>query len=81
MTDEEGEESKRKLEAIESKYKISQLRKDVPQREVELTIEEDMDEGQLLAENKEILNTDLEDLIKSTGEDIEFEFYYNGKLV
>jgi hypothetical protein len=52
------------------------VKKDQPMREVELTIEEDIDEG-----NKDILNTDLEELIKSTGEDIEFEFYYNGKIV
>ncbi len=24
---------------------------------------------------------DLDDLIKATGDDIEFEFYYNGQLV
>lgn len=44
---------------------------------MELTIEEDMEhDGLGHPGNKEILNTDLEELIKSNGEDIEFEFFY-----
>jgi hypothetical protein len=31
--------------------------------------------------DKDIINTDLDELIKQNGEDVEFEFYYNGKLL
>ena len=35
-----------------------------------------MEEG-----DKEIINSDLEELIKANGDDIEYEFYYGGQLV
>lgn len=39
--------------------------------------EEEMEEQA----DKDIINTDLDELIKQNGEDVEFEFYYNGKLL
>ena len=41
------------------------------QREVELTVQED----------QQVKDMDLDELIKATGDDIDFEFYYNGQLV
>lgn len=45
-------------------------------REVELSVQ---DEGQ--EKLKETINMDLDELIKAVGDDIEFEFYYQGQLI
>lgn len=63
MTDEEEEE---RIKAEEK----GRVRKE-QQREVQLSIGEELD--------KDIINTDLEELIKANGEDIEYEFYYCGQ--
>lgn len=45
-------------------------------REVELSVDSENTD-----KLKEIHNMDLDDLIKATGDDIEFEFYYHGQLI
>ena len=32
-------------------------------------------------EDKEVINSDLEELIKASGDDIEYEFYFGGQVV
>jgi hypothetical protein len=31
--------------------------------------------------DRDIINTDLEELIKASGDDIEYEFYYAGQII
>lgn len=35
----------------------------------------------LSQQTKELLDLDLEELIKQQGEDVDFEFYFEGKLI
>ena len=37
------------------------------------------EEGGISAQTEEVLQQDLEELIKQQGEDIDFEFYFEGK--
>lgn len=73
MTDEEEDEQRCMIE------KLHRSRKQMEQkltREVELSVQ---DEGQ--EKLKETINMDLDELIKAVGDDIEFEFYYQGQLI
>jgi hypothetical protein len=72
MTDEEDDRNKsanRKEKGLSRKYSLSKS------KEVLLSAEENSNQQQ------EFINQDLEELIKANGEDIEYEFYYNGQLV
>lgn len=44
-------------------------------------MQEDLGHSQSQELNQDLLNADLEELIKANGDDIEFEFYYQGQLV
>lgn len=70
MTDEEDDRNKSaSRKGLSRKYSLSKS------KEVLLSAEENSNQQQ------EFINQDLEELIKANGEDIEYEFYYNGQLV
>lgn len=79
MTDEDEDEQKKMMEELNKSRK--RFEQQMLQREVELSIEGDNNkqaEGSLLTD---LIKTDLDELIKTSGDDIEFEFYYGGHLV
>lgn len=44
-------------------------------------IDRNVEEGAISAQTEEVLHQDLEELIKQQGEDIDFEFYFEGKQI
>lgn len=70
MTDEE-EEERRAIEAM-----MARKRARGGYHEVAAVIGEDKEKI-----NQEVINEDLEQLIKANGDDIEYEFFLNGELI
>jgi hypothetical protein len=72
MTDEEEEEKRNKREEMERAQRFMKYAQAKP-REFELQSEE------FSIQHQDTFGHDLEELIKTNGDDIEFEFFYNGQ--
>ena len=57
----------------ELRQKIKDVKNDITERTAE--------EGSISEQTEAVLQQDLEELIKQQGEDIDFEFYYEGKQI
>lgn len=79
MTDEDENEQRRMAEALERSRK--RFEQQLRSREVELSIDEDNNKQPESQALSDLIKTDLDELIKSSGDDIEFEFYYGGHVV
>lgn len=80
LMDKEFEEQDKKIQkALDKEKELRQKIKDVKNDIQERTAA--AEEGGISEQTEELLIQDLEELIKQQGEDIDFEFYYEGKLI